>query len=368
VFARTQYLQWARRFYGRVRFDLATSGVASVPLAALGLPTAEELDDPAGWQALQAAIARYNDVPAAEAVAALGTTHALWLAYASLTSPGDEILVEAPGYEPVSRIAEGVGLSVRTFERPASERFSLDPDRVARAISPATRVVAVTNLHNPGGVRASDVVLREVAAVSASRGATLLVDEVYAPFDDLVDAAGVFRGSARKLAPNVVTVGSLTKAYGLGQHRFGWVLGPPEVIARANDAVTASAGMLPLAHAHLGLRAFDRIGDLADRSRTALTGQRVRVAHWIAAQGLRWSEPDEGLFGFVHVPGAGDLTPMLETAARERDVLVAPGAFFGVPEGFRLSWSASRDALELGLDRLAAVLAVRPRMSVDAGS
>src|SRR5208283_2088729 len=119
-------------------------------------PAPEALDDPAGWGALEAAIARYNDVSTVEAIAALGTTHALWLAYACLTSPGDEVLVESPGYEPVSRIAEGMGLSVRQFERPATERFALDPDRVARSLAAGTRVVAVTNLHNPGGVRASD--------------------------------------------------------------------------------------------------------------------------------------------------------------------------------------------------------------------
>lgn len=265
--------------------------------------------------------------------------------------------MEWPGYEPVSRIAEGMGLSVRTFERPAAERFALDPQRVERAISPATRVVAVTNLHNPGGVRASDEALRAVAAVAAERGATLLVDEVYAPFDALVDASGVFRGSARKLAPNVVTVGSLTKAYGLGPNRFGWVLGPAEVVTRAADAITASAGMLPLAHAHLGLRAFTSILDLAHRTRTALAGKRARVGEWVAAQGLTWSAPDAGLFGFVRIPAAGDLTATLEAAAEKDEVLVAPGSFFGVPDGFRISWSAGREALEEGLVRLGGVLA-----------
>src|SRR5580700_7290304 len=117
MFSRTRYLEWARRHYGRVRFDLATSGAATVPLSALGLPSSDMLDDPSGWAALPEAIARYNDVPSTEAIAALGTTHALWLAYASLTSPGDEVLVESPGYEPVSRIAEGVGAKVATFVR-----------------------------------------------------------------------------------------------------------------------------------------------------------------------------------------------------------------------------------------------------------
>jgi aspartate/methionine/tyrosine aminotransferase len=359
VFGPTRYLGWARRFYGQVRCDLATSGMPSVPLSELGVPDAATLDDPTGWPRLEAAIAHHNARPEAEAVAALGTTHALWLAYASLTSPGDEVLVETPGYEPLTRIAEGMGLTVRTFERPAAVRFALDPDRVARAMTPRTRVVAVTNLHNPGGVRAPDATLRAVADVAAARGASLLVDEVYAPFDALADASGVFHGSARGLAPNVVAVSSLTKCYGLSAHRVGWMLAAPDVASRARDAVTASCGMLPLPYAHLALRAFDRIGTFAERVRP-LAARRARVGAWVASQGLSWSEPAEGLFGFVNAPASGDLTPAIERSATNGGILVAPGAFFGAADGFRIAWARPIEVVEEGLALLAPILRARP--------
>ena len=356
MFEPTRYLQWARRFYGKVRFDLATSGIPVVAASELGVVDAAGLDDPSGWEGLRQAIARYNDVPEEQTIAALGTTHALWLAYASLTSPGDDVLVETPVYEPLVRIAEGVGARVVPFDRGAGEHFALDPERIARAMTPRTRVVAVTNLHNPSGRRTHDDRMVAAANVAAAHGAHLLVDEVYAPFDSLVDARGVFEGSAHKLAPNVVAVSSLTKCYGLGAHRIGWVLAPADVIARAEDAITASCGALPLSHAHTALRGFDRIVALAARARVHLAGKRERVARWVKTAGLTWSAPEDGLFGFVTVPGAGDLTARLEQAAHDRQVLVAAGAFFGVPDGFRLSWSASEDLLEEGLARLAEVL------------
>ena len=314
------------------------------------------MDDPSGWPRLRDAIAAHNAVPGSEAIAALGTTHALWLAYASLTLPGDEVLVEAPTYEPLVRIAEGMGARVMHFERSAAGGFALDPDRIARAMTPRTRVVVVTNLHNPTGVRAGDEVLGAAARIAASGGATLLVDEVYAPFDTLVDGTGVFHGSARRLGPNVVTVSSLTKCYGLGPQRIGWVLGPPDVIARAENAITASCGMLPLGHAHLALHAFQRVAQLAVRARRMLSGKRERVSRWVEANGLAWSAPSEGLFGLVRVPGASDLTPRIETIARDHEVLVAAGSFFGVPDGFRLAWSAPTDRLEEGLARLVALI------------
>jgi aspartate/methionine/tyrosine aminotransferase len=359
MFAPTRYLAWARRFYGQVRFDLATSGMPTVPVSELGQPDPGTIDDPSGWERLREAIARHNDVPRTESIAALGTTHALWLAYAALTAPGDDVLVESPGYEPLLRIAEGVGARVVPFERDRDAGFSLDPARVERAMTDRTRLVVVSSLHNPSGARASDEVLRAIARIAEKRAAYLLVDEVYAPFDALVGEDGVFRSSARRLAPNVLAVSSLTKCYGVGPQRVGWLLGPADVIARADDAITASCGMLPLVHAHVALHAFSRLPWLAARARTHLAGKRERIARWVAAQGLGWTAPAEGLFGFVSVPGAGDLTPLIEAAAREREVLVAAGTFFGIPDGFRLAWSAPSDVLEQGLGRLSEALRAR---------
>ncbi len=355
-YAPTRYLAWARQFFGTVPFDLATSGAPIAGKDVLGAPA--DLDDLSGVERFASCIARYNDVPRAEAVPALGTAHALWLAYATLVSPGDDVLVEDPGYEPLVRAAEGVGARVVRFARPASAHWALDPDRVARALTLRTRVVAITNHHNPTGVRTPDDVLKAVAAVCQARGVHLLVDEVYAPFDALTDGAGVFRGSARKLAPNVVCAASLTKCYGLGPHRLGWMLGPADVVARAEDVLTASLGNLPLQHANLGAHAFANIEALAARTRAGMAGRREQVAAWMATRpDLVWSAPSEGLFGLATSTRTGELLPVLEAAARDHGVLVSAGTFFGVPNGFRLSWATvGGDALTEALSRLGRVL------------
>ncbi len=362
MFGPTVYLEWARRYAGKVPFDLATSGISTVPMSELGVPPADKLDDWSGLHRLRDAVAAHNAVPAGEAVAALGTTQALWLAYVSLTSPGDDVLVEEPAYEPLVRIAEGVGARVVRFARDSRDNFALDSERIAAAMTPRTRLVVVTNLHNPTGVRASTEEIMAVARVADRHGANLLVDEVYAAFDARVDDRGVFLGSARRLARNVVAVSSLTKCYGLGPARVGWLLGPAEVVTRAEDAMTACCGNLPLAHSHIALRALDRIPFLANRARTLLQGKRARVAAWVnenASLGITWSAPAEGLFALVTVAGGGDLTSTIEAAARDRGVLVTPGAFFGMPNAFRIAWSAPASALEEGLTRLRDVLRQR---------
>jgi aspartate/methionine/tyrosine aminotransferase len=356
MFAPVRYLEWARRFYGQVRFDLATSGMPTVPASEIPLPEGAPLDGAAAWALLPHAIAAHHGTSAEEAIAALGTTHAMWLACAAVAGPGDDVLVEDPAYEPLVRIAEGVGARPVRFRREAAEGYAVDPERVARAMTPRTRLIVLTSPHNPSGVRASDEALAGCARLAMERGAWLLVNEIYAELDDLVGPDGVFRGSARRLGPRVLAASSLTKCYGLGPHRIGWLLGPPDVIARARDVTTAAHGMLPLSHAHFALAAFARLPELAARTRGTLAPKRARVGRWVAEQGLSWSAPEAGLFGFVRTPGRGDLTLAIEAAARSREVLVAPGAFFGEPEGFRIAWSLPDDALEEGLARLATVL------------
>jgi len=174
---------------------------------------------------------------------------------------------------------------------------------------------------------------------------------VYAPFDALTDA-GIFRGSARRLGPNVVALGSLTKAYGLGMLRVGWVLAAPAVVARADDVLLATLGHLPLAHAAVGAAALTEIEAYAARARALVAGRRERVEAWIATRReAQWSAPTEGVFGLVTLPGRGDLTPAIEHLATEKGVLVAAGSFFGAPSSFRLSW-ASTPELDRSLELL----------------
>jgi DNA-binding transcriptional MocR family regulator len=135
------------------------------------------------------------------------------------------------------------------------------------------------------------------------------------------------------------------------------VLGPPDVVARAEDTITASSGMLPLVHAHYGAHAFERLAFLSQRAKRLLADKRTKVADWIASRpDLTWSAPSEGLFGFAISSRAGDLTTIIEQGAASHGVLVAAGSFFGVPNGFRMSWSIAEDKLAEALARLGEVL------------
>src|SRR3546814_9235041 len=85
-----------------------------------------------------------------------------FLALATLITPGDEVLIEHPVYEPLLAAAGFLGARVKRFVRSPDEGFRLDPDAVAQALTPATQLVIITNLHNPSGAYADEATLREV--------------------------------------------------------------------------------------------------------------------------------------------------------------------------------------------------------------
>jgi aspartate/methionine/tyrosine aminotransferase len=302
---------------------------------------------------LRESIAWFNEVPVEETAPALGGSHGLWLALQALAEPALEILVEHPTYEPLLNAAAAAGAAVHRFDRGWTTNFTLDPERVLAELAPNIRIVVITNLHNPSGVRAADCIMRTVATALADRGGFLLVDEVYAPFDEIAGPRGTFGSSARHLAPNIIVTGSLSKTLGLGAARIGWVLGPAPVIRRVHDLVAASISEFPATWLHEGAEIFTAIPALVKRARALIGNKRLRVSEWLAERpALAWSMPREGLYGLARVRDAASVRDLVERGIREHEVIVAPGDFFEVPGSFRLAWSLPEDALEEALERL----------------
>src|SRR5271169_4543010 len=166
------YMEWAKT-RAADRYNLAASGVASFPFADLvalsGLGIEDlELTGPTGYgyEPLQRALAAKAGVPPECVVAAAGTSMANHLAMAASFEPGDEVLIEWPAYELLLTTAQYLGAKIRRFTRRSEEGFRLDPREVERALTPRTRLIAVTNLHNPSSALTDEATLREVGELA----------------------------------------------------------------------------------------------------------------------------------------------------------------------------------------------------------
>lgn len=338
-----EYLSWALSRYGQIDYDLGQSGVFPLPIDVIGLPqeTFGAATDPTVNKRLRAALAQRFNVDEDEAIPVLGTTHGLWCVYAALLSPGDEVLVETPVYEPLVRIAEGLGARVVHFTR------TPDIDLDAMRITQKTRLVVVSNLHNPTGAFLDDATITALANKIAP--VPLLVDEVYR---DLVQT-----GTSFHRAPNIIVTSSLTKVYGLPWLRAGWVLARAPIAGRVRTAILHSVGAVSWALSSATIHAYQKLDELQARSRLIRAhdeeGAR-KLSAWVAARPhLRFTPHRGSIFGFVTDTRGGNTRPWIERAIAEERVIVAPGEFFNEPSGFRVRYGAIDHAiLDEGLLRL----------------
>ena len=231
----TPYIEWAK-LESTARWNLATSGLPHLSAEDIGgWPEATALTgaNGYGYLPLLERIAAHHAVRPSQVVTATGCSMANFLALAALLSPGDEVLIERPTYDPLLLAASHLGARIVRFDRPAEDGFRIDEAAVAGAITRRTRVIVLANLHNPSSQQTPNDVLARVGEAAARVGARVLVDEVY--LDTVFDEAP---GSCVHLGPAFVATGSLTKAYGLSALRCGWIIADNELarrIWRLND-------------------------------------------------------------------------------------------------------------------------------------
>lgn len=347
-------MQWAKQ-HVRPRVSLAGSNLLSCDLADLpGAREALELhgDNDNGYRPLIDAIATTYGVTPDRVATAQGTSGANFLVFAALVKAGDDVLVERPGYDPLMGPPALLGARVTRFDRRFENGYRLDPEAVGAALTPRTRLIVITNSHNPTGVAAADGDVDEIGRIAERHGARVLVDEVY------LDTAmtGKVRPAAAR-APVFISTSSLTKSYGLAGLRCGWVLAAPEVaeaVRRARDIVDGT-GVFPAER--LSVLAFSMLDQLSARARRILEANGGAVREFLRSRhDLECVMPDAGTVVFPRVRGLDDAGPFLDTLARDFETGVVPGRFFEAPAHFRLGFGGRPDALTEGLAQLGKAL------------
>lgn len=347
-------MEWAK-LHARPRLNLAGSNllacsVEDLPGARDALALAGDNDN--GYAPLVDAIAARYRVPAAMVATAPGASGANFLVYLALVESGDEVLVERPGYDPLFGPMARFGARVTRFERRFEDGYRLDPEAVRAAVTPRTRLVVLTNLHNPTGVEASESDLDEVGRIADRVGARVLVDEVY-----LDSTPGPLRRAAGARSPAFITTSSLTKCYGLAGLRCGWVIAAPEIaerIRRARDIMDGS-GSFPAER--LSVLAFEQIDALRARARRILEENGALVRAFLSSHPeLEQVEPAGGTVVFPRLRGLADATGFVERLASDFEVGVVPGSFFQAPAHVRIGFGGRRDVLEEALGRFGEAL------------
>ena len=226
--------------------------------------------------------------PDTEVLITAGATEAIAAVMLSLLEPGDEVVLFEPYYD--SHIA---GIAMAGAERrlvtlrPPHYRF--DPDELAAAIGPRTRMILVNSPHNPTGKVFDRAELEFIADLCRQHDLLAVTDEVYEHL--AYDGEHIPMATLPGMRERTITVSSGGKTFSFTGWKIGWVCAEPEL----RDAVTAAKQFLtfvngaPFQHAvAVGLRLGD---DYFDGLRANLKARRDQLTDGLTAAGFEVYRP-----------------------------------------------------------------------------
>jgi len=262
--------------------------------------------------------------------------------------PGDRMLVQMPCYQVLRTAPVMAGAEVDRLATDPREGWQVTVEAVEEALTPDTRVVALNSPHNPTGRVIPREELRRIAELCGDRGIVLFVDEAYrgTRYEGPVDEF-----SASELGEHVVTLGLVSKGYGLPGLRLGWlVCRDPSMraaVERVKDYTTICAPGPSELLATIAIRSRDRI---LTATRERLRAHLDLLAPLLRARSdlLDWVPPDAGPITFptLHEAAVREITggtmddrAVAERIRTEAGVLVIPGSLFDAPvPGLRIGF------------------------------
>ena len=315
-------------------YDLSSSGLSQPRLEEMGVDTSYEayLRAKEDHERLLAeSVARLYGVDADNVVVTTGASEAIFLAY-SVFGRGRAV-VPLPNYEPMFTIPRWLGMKVTSLRRPG----------VPGA------VYGVTDPNNPTGSCLDGEAVDGLA--EASKKAAVFVNETYGGFT-FKEPSSLFAGHER-----FVTCTSMTKFYGLGWLRVGWMLAN-----KANAGLLQRARRLISGHNSeyslwIARQVLERRGAFVARA-SKIHSENLELVRRFAtsARGVKVVLPEAAPFCLVRYLGGPDSVTFAKRLLEEEGVLVSPGDYFGAPKAFRLCFTAARSVLADGLERLSAFL------------
>jgi aspartate/methionine/tyrosine aminotransferase len=347
--------------YGNIRHTLSESSIVDLSLGGLGLsfPDLTLLyGEHRGSERLRAlVVAEAPELAPDDVLITGGAAGALFIIATALLGPDDHLVVVKPNYATNLETPRAIGCGIGFVDLDFDAGFALDFDRLAAAMTPRTRLISITCPHNPTGVMMTAAELTRLVAFAEERGCLLLVDETYR---DLALTAKL--PLAASLGRHVISVASLSKAFGVPGIRVGWIINSDpalkEVFLAAKEQISICGSVINewVAEQILERRDAFLTPTLAEWRR-----RLERIAAWMAGEDrLEWVRPSGGVVCFPRMkadpPGGTDA--FYRRLLQDHGTYVGPGHWFEMPDRyFRIGYAwPSADELEHGLAGISAAL------------
>ena len=298
--------------------------------------------------------------PASVAVTASGMS-ALMLTVEALVAPGDRVVVVTPLWPNLVEIpkilsgnVECVALSCRNGE------WSLDLDRLMRALTADTRLLLVNSPNNPTGWTLTRDEQRAILERCRQHGTWLVADDVYERlyYREETNAAPSFLDLADP-DERVVSTNSFSKSWLMTGWRLGWIVAPRALMPDLGKLIEYNTSCSPAFVQHAGVAAITQGEPTVARTRERFRRARdFLVAELSRLPRVQVVPPAGAMYAFFRIDGLTDSFAFCKQLVHEARLGLAPGSAFG-PEGegcVRWCFASDEARLAEGLARLGRAL------------
>ena len=309
------------------------------------------------------------DVTPAEVMVSSGAKQAIHNAFHAVLNEGDDVILPAPCWVSYAEIAKLAGARPVPVLARAVDGFQPDVDAIARAISPATRMIVLSSPSNPTGVIYDEQTVRAIVDLAVRYDLWILTDDIY---------RSLRYGSAHVVQPaslgpairkRTIVVDGVSKSYAMTGWRIGFAMAEARVIeamstlqgqTTTNAAAVSQAAALAAVEGNTDeletmRREFDRRRQYMVRTLRAMPGVTC-----VEPQGAFYAFPDIAAFLGKRTPAGQVITDdvaLCHYLIDEGRIALVPGSAFFAPGFVRLSYATSQANIEKGLARMAQALA-----------
>lgn len=283
-----------------------------------------------------------------------GAIEANFLLFNALLNPGDHVVAPYPAYQQLYSVPRALGCDVSLWHIRPETGFRYDVDDLERLVTPQTRLIVINSPHNPTGAMLSAQDAVRVYHLAEAVGAMVLSDEAYRWLT--IPGGENLAPPMYDLGPAGISVGTLSKPFGLPGLRLGWMAAPAEIAARCwalRDYVSLSPGKLNDTLAILAVKHRDKI---IERNQAIITVNLSTAGAWFArhADILSWLPPRGGLLALLHYDLEFPSLDLANRLAEEYSVMLAPGSAFGLEHYLRIGIGQEPSVFAAGLERAGA--------------
>jgi len=284
-----------------------------------------------GSPSLRSAIARlYDGTEPGDVLVTNGAEEAIFLFMHAALAPGDHVIVHQPCYQSLAEVARAAGCEVTPWQAHPESSWALDPDDLPRLVRATTRAIVLNVPHNPTGFLMARDAFTQTLRFAENRGIVVFSDEVYRGLEQV---PGDRLPAACDVSPSAVSLGVMSKTYGLPGLRIGWTATRNRTVAarmaELKDYTTICSSAPSEFLAETALRHAEQ---LAGRSRTIIEANLGLLDAFFARRAgvFSWHRPTAGPVAFPRfLPG--DAEELCRDVLASQGVLLAQGGHFGGP-------------------------------------